>query len=150
MNFSDCEKSEFHALQSPENLLKIPFMKHNEALKHYRYFPLKSGCWKVYDKTKVRSGSEINEYLRHSVNPEILGSQGEGRKKSGQWYIDQKIISFRVSQWGKRNGYDKIRFYGEKFERINRGEKWSFKSLLLNVTVRSTSLVRRHFWRFSE
>lgn len=119
INFSDCEKTEF-------DFTKIPFKKDvikNSSSKlgdeFYRLIPL-DGCWKNYvtekydnsTEQRVRTPgpqalSEIKKYLSDAIHPDLLTQKNV--RGSGKWWIDQKLVSLRISQWAKRHGYDKVK-----------------------------------------
>lgn len=93
LNFEDCDEN---YLQN-KNVRKIPLINGSHSDRIYRYFDKKSGCFKKY--VGAQSYNEIIEYLKDSVDETAVMQKTE--KKSSVWYIDQRILSFRISQWGK-------------------------------------------------
>ena len=145
MNFIDCPKHR-HAkedipwtwvknsgFKQPVNryqdtdLERQRLMPDQAYIKTYRKYNMTSGCFIRYDDLP-QSYDAIQRYLKDSVGPESVDrptSRGDSN-----WYLDQKLFSIRLAQWGKRHGYEKIQCVNKTgFDRIQRPsrEDWENK-----------------------
>ena len=77
-----------------------------------------SGCFIRYDNLP-QSYEAVQRYLKDSVGPESV--ERPTSRGDTNWYLDQKLFSIRLAQWGKRHGYEKIQCVKKTgYDRITR------------------------------
>ena len=103
MNFIDCPTYTHDVRQIPLSYLKRigePYRAITRRVDQH------TGCFKVY-RDPPQSIYEVMDYLQDAYSNEtldLLGTQHTG----DAWFIDQKLASIRLGQFGKRHGYERI------------------------------------------
>ena len=110
MNFEDCPDYLYDVREIPFTYVS----RANETFRPiYRRVNEKTGCFKTYKENPPQSALEVYDYLLDSYSEETLALIGSDIPGDA-WYIDQKLASLRIGQWGKRHGYEKIFTYNNE------------------------------------
>lgn len=84
-------------------------------IRSYRKYNMSSGCFIRYNNFP-QSYEAIHHYLQDSVGPESVDRRTW--RGDSNWFMDQKLISLRLAQWGKNGlkSYSSDRKYVRPFD----------------------------------
>ena len=161
MNFHDCQDFNHDVRKLPVRWKKIVtgdnIRQPKKTTYHqtYRVIDYTTGCWKRYDK--VDTAKKIVDYLEDAIGIDVLNpvlgrnnSRAVGRSGDG-WYIDQALVSLRLGQWGKRQGYERLRMTNVGgLGRVARGPNfWDWNNQVNALDYPSTKIYDAHLYRRS-